>query len=113
MSDQSAPSLGNVKLSAKRKRPHTDSDAEDGDQMCATDARKAYNLKDQDLHTLKCDLVPNPYDLHGASAPMRLYKVSDLRVSPHQLQSVRRNRAVCILHSFLRSTTATYLSHSD
>jgi hypothetical protein len=76
MSDQSAPSLGNVKLSAKRKRPHIDSDAEDDDQMCAFDARKVYAVNDKDLSTLVCDLAPNPYDLHGASAPMRLYKVN-------------------------------------
>jgi hypothetical protein len=69
------------KLSAKRKRPHSDSDAEDDEQMCATDARRVYGLNDKDLSALHCELAPNPFDLNGTTAPpMRLYRVRELRV---------------------------------
>jgi hypothetical protein len=78
MSSSGAPK---EKLSAKRKRPHSDSDAEDDELKCATDARRVYVLTKKDLSTLSHESAPNPFDLNGTTAPpMRLYKVSELRV---------------------------------
>jgi hypothetical protein len=61
------------------KRPRSDSVAQDDDQMCATDSRQVYGLNDKDLSKLVCENAPNPYDRNAA--PMRLYRVRDLRVS--------------------------------
>jgi hypothetical protein len=55
--------------------------AEDHEQMCATDARNVYDLNKKDLKALQFELVPNPYDLYNTKTSMKLYTVSDLRVS--------------------------------